>query len=236
MFPPLYFRSLILLVLLSNFYPVSSSSPLRQNTRPTTRPKNSGLLKDAVAKTKKLIDEVIDQSFPELVGRTLRVRSFDSPSTFFKTRFSVTRFLTFRKTGFVFYVNPAVFEQGAPENGIRAIIAHEVAHADYYRLNGGFKAFGMVTLLDSDSLAKFERRADLTAIEKGYGKGLMEYREWLYRNVPSKYLEKKKRNYFSPEEIEMIVQAKAEYPHIIKHLMDRVPLTIAETRSAIKDL
>lgn len=184
---------------------------------------------EALQKIRMLVSEIVERSFPELDGRSFRFGTFSSESTYFKTRFSFTRLFTFRRTGFVLDVNPAVFALCPPPEGLPAIIAHELAHAEHYRRNGGFKLFGLIKLADSDSLAKFERRADLTAIAKGYGPGLKIYREWLYRNIPEKHIAKKKRNYFTPEEIEMISEAFESSPSVIIHLSKKVPLTPSET-------
>ncbi len=190
---------------------------------------------EIVRMTCALIEEVVAESYPELRGREFKIEIFNSESTFFKTRFSFTKLLTFRRAVFIVGVNPKAFESGASKDALRAIIAHELAHADLFRTNGGFKAFGMIGLLNARSLAKFERRADLVAIEKGYGHGLKAYREWLYKNVPKKYLAKKMRNYFSPTEIELILFARSVNSDIISKLMKDVPLSLVETKAATEN-
>lgn len=178
----------------------------------------------AVAETRDVSRRVIEKSFPRLAGRTIEVKPFESPSTFFKTRFSVSRYLTFRGTRIILSVNPCVFKLGAPPDGIEAIIAHELAHAEDYIGRGPFRRIGLVGLVSARALAKFERRTDLVAIERGYGDGLRGYREWLYQNVPSDNVEKKRRNYFSPEEIEAIQYILRSDPKKFRDYFDAVPL------------
>lgn len=186
----------------------------------------------AVRKTREMLVEIIEQSFPELDAKKIRVRPFQSRATFFKTQFSVSRFLTLRAMRTTVLVNPLVFEKNAPEAGIRAILAHELGHALYYAGKNRFELFGLIGLANDGFNAKFERRTDLTAIERGYGDGLIAYREWLYRNVPAKNLAAKKRDYFTPEELRVLVPAIKRKPEIIKMLVKKVPRNLSETLKA----
>ena len=83
-------------------------------------------------------------------------------------------------------------------------------------------------LTDKSFTAKFERKADLEAIARGYGEGLKQFREWLYQNVPQKELEEKKRDYFSPEEIDLIMKILKEKPAMIDVWRKRVPRNLKE--------
>ncbi len=103
---------------------------------------------EVIEKTKKIISEVIEQSYPELKTAKIKVKTFQSESNYFKSRFSYTRYLTFQKLQYLLVVNPQVFIKNAPENGIRAIIAHELAHVLYYEEKNRFQLFGLVSLAD----------------------------------------------------------------------------------------
>ncbi len=223
--------NLVLILSFNNVFAVDNALPYTGFAQ--TR---SGRVSDAEAikMTRKLIDEIVAEAFPKLVDGKFKINAFRSEATFFKTRFSFSRYLTFRRVEYVMFVNPAVFERDAPEEGLRAILAHELAHADYYRRNGGFKTFGMIRLLSKRSIARFERGADLVAIEKGYGAGLKSYREWLYKNIPAKEIAKKERNYFSPHEIDLLTEAQTADPTIIERIMDDVPRTPVETSATIR--
>lgn len=190
--------------------------------------------KAAVAETERIIAEIVNASYPELRGSKISVKTFHSRSDYFRARFSFARFLTFRRLHFIIFVNPLVFEKNTPAEGIRAIIAHELAHAAYYRRHNRFELFGLINLESKSFTARFERGADLQAIKRGYGAGLKQYREWLYRNVPAEKISAKKRDYFSPEEIELILAATKDNPKLLNFWIKNVPRNYAEIESAIK--
>lgn len=188
--------------------------------------------KAAVAETTRLIAEIVDASFPELHGAKFSVKIFHSRSDYFRSRFSFGRFFTFRKLHFIIFVNPLVFERNAPIQGIRAIIALELAHTAYYKRHNRFELFGLIGL-KSKSFTRFERGADLQAIKHGYGAGLKQYREWLYQNIPAEKISAKKRDYFSPAEIELILEVLKDNPKLIDFLIKRVPRNQVEIQVVI---
>ena len=185
---------------------------------------------DAVEKTQKLIAEIVDKSYPELKNATIEVKTFESDSDYFRSKFSMSRYLTLQKMNYIIFVNPQVFQKNAPENGIRSIIAHELAHALYFKDHNRFELMGLVGLSRKTYTAKFERRADLEAISRGFGTGLKEYRAWLYQNIPPKKLKEKKRNYFSPTEIDLILEILQQNPAKIDEWRKRVPLSENDLR------
>jgi len=85
-----------------------------------------------------------------------------------------------------------------------------------------------VRLRSKQFTAEFERWADLKAISLGYGEGLKEYRRWLYSNVPASKLAEKRRNYFSPDEIDAIVSASHKRPELLEYWLKHVPLSLAQ--------
>lgn len=180
----------------------------------------------AVSEIRDISHRVIAESFPRLEGRTIEVKPFESPSTFFKTRFSISHYLTLRGTRIILSVNPCVFKLGAPPDGIEAIIAHELAHAEDYIGRGPFRRIGLVGLISAKTLARFERRTDLVAIERGYSAGLIRYRQWLYGNLTAEQAKKKRRNYFTPEEIVAIDTIMVSEPKLFRELFLDVPLSI----------
>jgi hypothetical protein len=184
--------------------------------------------KETIEKTKKIVGEIIERSFPELKAEKIEIKAFKSESNYFKSQFSIARFLTFQKISYQIFVNPEVFRRRAPESGLRAILAHELAHALYYNRKNRFQLLGLVSLTDKSFTAKFERRADLEAIARGYGEGLKSYREWLYQNIPPKTTEAKKRDYFSLEEIDPILRILREKPETIEVWQKRVPRNLKE--------
>jgi hypothetical protein len=188
----------------------------------------------AIEKTRQLVDDISRKSFPEINLTKIKIKTFQSDKNFFKARFSYTRFLTFQKMRYIVYVNPKVFKLFAPENGIRAILAHELAHIFYYTEKNRFELLGLISLVSGKFTTKFERKADLEAIKRGYGKGLIEYREWLYKNIPPKTVRPKKRDYFSPAEIELILDVLADTPEMIGIWRKEIPKNIYEIKKSIE--
>lgn len=161
---------------------------------------------DEIQIAQKIISEVVEKSFPELKSKTIKVKTFQSDSDYFRARFSFGKYLTFQKMQYIVFINPRAFTKNAPENGTRSIIAHELAHVLYYAERNRFELLGLVNLSSKNFTQKFEHRADLEAISRGYGDGLKEYRDWLYQNIPQKNLAEKQRDYFSPEEIDKVMK------------------------------
>jgi hypothetical protein len=178
---------------------------------------------DAIQKTQKIINEVIEKSYPELKSKRIEVKTFQSNTDYFRARFSFNKMLTFQKMRYIIFVNPQVFTKNAPEKGIRSILAHELAHVLYYAERNRFELLGLIKLSAKDFAQKFERGADLEAMARGYGEGLTEYRKWLYQNIPLKNLEEKKRNYFSPEEIELMLEILKQNPKSLEKWRKNVP-------------
>ena len=190
--------------------------------------------KSAIERTRKLVNEVRGRSYLEIAEAKIKIETFKSESNFFKARFSITRYLTFRRLQIIIYVNPAVFDRNAPETALRAVIAHELAHALYYKRKNWFQLLGLVRLTSGKFTREFERKADLMAISRGYGEGLIEYRRWLYGNLPADKIDSKRRTYFSPEEIMMLITGLREDPDLANKLMKRVPLDPKQLAAAIK--
>jgi hypothetical protein len=189
---------------------------------------------DDVQKTMGFIKEIAATSYPEIKPEKIRVKTFKSDSNYFKARFSFARFLTFQKMRYLVYVNPEVYQKNISDEAVIGILAHELAHVLYYTEKNRFELLGLTSLASEGFTTKFERRADLVTITRGYGEGLIKYREWLYQNIPADKLDDKKRDYFTPEEIRILIPALSKNPELIEKLKDDVPRNLAETQKAIK--
>lgn len=172
-----------------------------------------------------LVNEIVSASYPELKGTAIRIKLFESKSDYFKARFGVPQFF-FGRMHYLVFVNPRVFELGAPDAGVRAILAHELGHLLYFKTRNRVKLLGLVRLASKASTQRFERRADLQAISRGYGEGLKEYRQWVYRHIPASKLSAKRRTYFSPDEIDAILIASRSRPDLFAYWMKHVPLNL----------
>jgi hypothetical protein len=201
---------------------------LRQ-LKPDGQPGSAGPAAEAADRTldraRGLVNEIISASYPELNGTPIRIKLFESKADYFKARFGIPQFFFGRMQCLVF-VNPRVFDLGAPEAGVRAILAHELGHVLYFKTRNRMKLLGLVRLASKASTQRFERWADLQAISRGYGEGLKEYRQWLYRNIPASKLAEKRLNYFSPDEIDAILSATRARPDLLPYWLRHVPLNL----------
>jgi hypothetical protein len=178
---------------------------------------------DVADRVRLITDEVIAASYPELRDTDIRIKLFRSESDYFRARFSFRRFFFHRKMRYYILANSKLVERQAPENGIRAIIAHELGHILYFKRRNRIELLGLVRLLSKDFTIHFEKWADLQAISRGYGDGLKEYREWLYLHIPAKKMAEKRRNYYSPEEIDHLASVLQKHPEKLADWLKDVP-------------
>jgi hypothetical protein len=179
-----------------------------------------------------MILDVRTTSFSELAHVALRVRTFRSQSDYLRTRFSVSRFLLLMPMQYFVDVNPALFQEQAPSDGVCAILAHELVHIVSLSRGNRIRRLGLVRLLSKRQTAKFERRTDLEAIHRGYGDGLKRYREWVYVHIPPQKLPEKQRNYFSPEEVATVQILLQERPELFGYWRRHVPMSVQEIQSS----
>jgi hypothetical protein len=146
---------------------------------------------------------VVNQSFPELRGVDIAVEEIHSKSDFFTSGYDPETVL---KKGpsrsYRVYVNPRLFQSPPSEAALQAALAHELIHIlDYTRLSPvALEKFTLKYATGDNS--KYERATDQSALERGYGCGLIEYRRWLYAHVSPATEAAKRRNYLTPDEIE----------------------------------
>ena len=148
-------------------------------------------------------------SFPRLTNTDIRLRTFHSQSDYFQARFSILHFFFAKRMQYVIRVNDGPGIRTAPANADRAILAHELAHVQYYASGNRIHLFGLTRFSYARYRRNFERQADREAIQLGYAQGLKNYRLWLYQHVSAKALLEKKRDYLSPEEIDAVARALA---------------------------
>jgi hypothetical protein len=133
-------------------------------------------------------------------------------------------------------VNPELFSRNAPADGVCAILGHELAHVADLSHGNRIRLFRLVRLVSRGYTIRFERRADLDAIRRGFGDGLVSYRNWVYNNVSPAKAEEKKRNYFTPQEINTIQEMTRTKPQLFDYWKHKVPLNESEIEtSSMKD-
>ncbi len=182
-----------------------------------------------------LMDSVRAASFPQLKDAEIALHPMRSDYIYFESRFTFPGFFFGRKLRYMISFNPEAIARKVPADGLRAIVAHELAHIDYYNRQRRMGLVSLIQLLWAPFAARFERGADLEALALGYGPGLESYRTWLYRNVPASRMEEKKRDYFSPEEIEAILRATEQNPQLMDVFAACVPRGRAEIELASRN-
>ena len=192
----------------------------------------SGSPKAEVDLTQVRLQELRGASFPELRKVDLRVHTFHSQADYFRARFSIPRFLFLMRMRYFVEVNPALFGQAAPLDGVCSVMVHELVHIVSLSHGNRIRRLGLVRLISPRYTAKFERKTDLGAIHRGYGDGLKSYRKWVYAHIPASKLAEKRRNYFSPEEIEAVQTRLREQPGLFVYWSKHVPLSLREIRES----
>lgn len=159
-----------------------------------------------------LTQQLVAKSFPELQGKTIAHRSFDAPDVFFESNLDIGTLMPWHRGPVLYLVNynPALFDKGCPPKAIEGILAHELSHTVDY-VTGGIPALlGVVNDLRlPQSNQRYERRTDLQAIFRGYGPGLIAYREWIYPQLTPRERRQKRFTYYTPDEIALLMDSLA---------------------------
>lgn len=183
----------------------------------------------ALREIEQVIRAVRHGSFPQLERVAITVYDLRSDFDYLQARFTVASFFK-RELQYMIFFNPEALRRRVPPDGLRAIVAHELAHINYYESQSRMGLLSLVGLLVPSFTTRFERKADLDAIALGYGRGLETYRTWLYRNIPRAGEAEKKRDYYTPEEIEALLQAEARHPGMMAKFRRCIPRNMAEIR------
>jgi hypothetical protein len=197
---------------------------VEQNCSPSSRTSNA-----AVAE---LARTVRAASFPELARVEFQITNFHSQNDYFRTRFSLPRFVFLLPMRYSLQVNPRLFKEQPPALGVCAILAHELSHLIELSHGNRIRRLGLVRLVSGGYTTRFERHTDLEAIHRGYGEGLKAYRNWVYSHIASDKVAEKRQRYFSPEEIDVIEQRLREQPEILTYWRKHVPLSLDDVRKS----
>lgn len=149
------------------------------------------------------LQQVRQQSFPELKGTSIQIGRFDESDSFFQSWLDPGQLIQ-GKWIYQIDVNQRFLELDCPVAALDAVLAHELSHTlDYHRGGiGGILAILWQLLWQP---AVYERRTDLQAIARGYGPGLILYRQCQYQALTPEQVQGKKLKYYSPEEMTLIL-------------------------------
>jgi|GEM_PF-1535575 len=141
--------------------------------------------------------------YPELDGISVELDPISSTTSFFAAN---VRLDTFdrppRERVYTVQYAEELFALAPPSDGVVAILAHELAHVrDYTEMDS--EALGLFAIeYATGDVSAYERSTDEATLEKGCGLGLIAYREWLYSVVDAETEAEKRRDYYTPEEIQ----------------------------------
>ena len=176
---------------------------------------------------------VQQRSFPELDATRFELGSFDEADSFFQSNFDWLSLLTPHPL-YRIEVNPRLLAQPCPSDALEAVLAHELSHTlDYQRGAGGVLGIALQLLF---ATPLYEHRTDLQAIFRGYGPGLIHYRQCIYALLDAGQLARKRTIYYTPEQIELILQRLnglrfAERVALRQKWLEHPPLTEAEIQA-----
>lgn len=152
-----------------------------------------------------IVEKLLETKFTELKDKKIEMRKFENEDRYFFYTFAEDALHPFKSRTYIIRVNEKIMNKPPDRDALEAILAHELQHlADYSKMNVFqlcFLVFQYEFLKNQKYIQKFERQTDLNVIAKGFEKGLMKYRIWLYKNIPADEIRKKKKNYYTPEEI-----------------------------------
>lgn len=155
----------------------------------------------------------------------------DNDEFFMVSNFKISRVIG--KHNYRVGVNPKIFDLDISKEALSAIVAHELEHTlDYIKGSfiGRIVPIG-ISLLIKKYRYRYERQTDLKTVLKGYGQGLIAYRNWQYLFLDKKALKVKKENYLTPAEIALIMShLPQQEERIRKALRGRAPKNLGEWR------
>lgn len=152
-------------------------------------------------KYRKIIDHLVNKSFPLLKGRKIHVYE-KSDLKFTADTLSLLSWSRIR-------LSPKARELSNRE--LQGILAHELSHIETYCRRGHVK--GLLSQLmyglqiSEEKIIEEEHLTDKIAIDRGYGKQLYEQRRWAEKRMNESY-QKFKHRYLSSEEIKDYMNKK----------------------------
>lgn len=151
----------------------------------------------------KMVDILIEESFPELKGVSITPKLIQTPAVFLATDIEISSVLMGERE-YVLYLNKRLWTHPISDLALKGILAHELVHfTDYEKMNPlELAAFYIQYLLSDEYGAKYERATDLESFDRGYAIGIKAFRFWLYEQITPEAKALKETNYYTPAEID----------------------------------
>jgi len=106
-----------------------------------------------------------------------------------------------------------------PEDAVTGLLAHELSHMVSYqrrsRLGGMFYLWNYSFSIAREK--KVEREADEIAIERGYGKELVQERIYQFKGEDTRNIKKQNKIYYHPEDLEGMIDSMKSIRHMNKN-------------------
>jgi hypothetical protein len=176
------------------------------NTEPAV-PEDTPLTMDHL---QDLFEGLIALSYPELKGARYELYPFEAETIRFQSNFTAGSVL-FGPRVYRLGINVAVLSDPPPPGGLRAVLAHELAHTLYYHQRGRLElvAIGRI-FVDREAQIDFERATDLEACARGFALGLVEYRTWIEKEMTPETRARYYETYYTPAELERLAKVAPE--------------------------
>lgn len=189
---------------------VGCASPERNPAQPLTCSERfAGEPPTTVADVEALL-EVARSAYVSLDGVAINLFALSSSSVFFQANLDIT---TIEEPplerSYSLQYNPALFDDPPSRAAVGAILVHELKHILDYTEMSAEELVDFTVWYLSEDVSEYERATDEYALEAGCGEGLIAYREWLYDHIPPDAIASKRRDYYTPEEIEAWMEANA---------------------------
>lgn len=148
---------------------------------------------DVIGKYQNLVNRLVDESFPTLNGKKIRV---------FELKF--TRLYAVY-VPLIDFIGINKLCRNFSSNEIKGIIAHELCHAEYSKKYGFLKTVWLWTIywFDREIRKKEEIKTDKLTIRKGYAKQLVLSAKRLEKEYP----QLKNKTYLSSDRIKLYAES-----------------------------
>jgi hypothetical protein len=167
------------------------------------------------AAIEKIIEKNIKNHFqdllPALNEKRIKIREFESDDYYLKTFFKLGHILKDRRTYYI-DLNTKIYSCAPSLKALEAIVAHEIQHIQDYRDMNPLQLIKLgIQMIRKKTRSSYERSTDFSVMKLGYSQGIKEYREWIYKRLNQKSLNKKKCFYYTPEEINRYMQGELDF-------------------------
>ena len=112
---------------------------------------------------------------------------------------------------YVVKISQKLYANSPGDKALRGILTHEIGHLDDYAHRSTFGLAGLgwdyAFTDDNDDVIAYEKSIDEKALRFGYGEGIKAYRIWLYAQLTPEKAAKKRRTYYTPEQIDEWMRA-----------------------------